>query len=369
MSQIAQANASHLRPDASRPLPAEVTTGSQSSGKTSKASRILALDFTKGALVLIMVLYHWANYFTSLTWNFYRYLHFLTPSFIFITGFMISRVYLNKYDAADPRLSKRLLVRGLKLLAVFIVLNAARTFLFSMLAGGYVVADQLTLRTLVAVYLTGNTMSATGKVVAFSILVPISYVLILSAALMRLYNSHRRIFYVVGILFLLSTMFLELTGLPIWNLESVTIGLLGIIAGFTPLDRVNNFVRHPYLLGLAYSLYIAAITIWNVPFPLLIVGVFLNLMAIYLVGDSSVKPSRIRSEFILLGKYSLFGYISQIAILQVLSASLRRFHLGLSGMAMSFVSAFVLTIVSVEFVDRVRAKAPTVDRIYKAVFA
>ncbi len=63
-----------------------------------KSRRIPALDFTKGALVLLMVLYHWINYFVGpeVTY-YYKYLRFLTPSFIFIAGFMISNVYLSKY--------------------------------------------------------------------------------------------------------------------------------------------------------------------------------------------------------------------------------------------------------------------------------
>src|SRR5580704_5753793 len=68
-----------------------------------KAQRIPALDFTKGALVLIMVLYHWLNYFVGPQADIYRYLRFLTPSFIFITGFLVSGVYLSKYSVADPR--------------------------------------------------------------------------------------------------------------------------------------------------------------------------------------------------------------------------------------------------------------------------
>src|SRR5215472_5576139 len=86
----------------------------------SKAQRIPSLDFTKGTLVLLMVLYHWLNYFTNLPWKYYDYLRFLTPSFIFITGFIISHVYLSKYAASDTRLSKRLFTRGLKLIAVFL---------------------------------------------------------------------------------------------------------------------------------------------------------------------------------------------------------------------------------------------------------
>ena len=54
-------------------------------------------------LVLFMVLYHWLNYFVTPFGDMYKYLRFLTPSFIFITGFLISNVYLERYDIADRR--------------------------------------------------------------------------------------------------------------------------------------------------------------------------------------------------------------------------------------------------------------------------
>src|SRR5690348_5413104 len=66
--------------------------------------RDTALDFTKGLLVLFMVLYHWANYFLGFNFGpegkYYDYLRFLTPGFIFITGFMISYVLLQRYGGA-----------------------------------------------------------------------------------------------------------------------------------------------------------------------------------------------------------------------------------------------------------------------------
>src|SRR5437879_11411849 len=93
------------------------------------SGRISALDFTKGMLVLLMVLYHWLNYFVASEGDFYRYLRFVTPSFIFITGFLISNVYLSKYQISDSRLPKRLTIRGLKILAVFVFLNLIISFL------------------------------------------------------------------------------------------------------------------------------------------------------------------------------------------------------------------------------------------------
>jgi peptidoglycan/LPS O-acetylase OafA/YrhL len=334
-----------------------------------KPQRIAALDFTKGALVLIMVLYHWINYFIGPQWDYYQYLRFLTPSFIFITGFMISNVYLSKYDAADPRLPKRLFTRGLKLLAIFIVLNAARTLIVPFLSTGVIVNNPLDLRNIFIVFVSGNLPAVGGKLVSFSILVPISYLLMFSGLLMLPYRNYRYTFHVVSALLLLFILILGLGGARSLNLEFFTIGVLGVLAGFVPIAAINDFVRHPYMLGIAYLCYTTAITVWNVPFPLLIVGVCLSLMVIYLVGVTGGESGIMGSEVILLGKYSLFGYISQMVILQILSAGFHHVNLGVVVLGISFVAAFALTILSVEIVDRARARKASMDRVYKAVFA
>jgi hypothetical protein len=334
-----------------------------------KPQRISSLDFTKGALVLIMVLYHWMDHFTDFTWTSYKYLHFLTPSFIFITGFMISNVYLSKYAAADARLPKRLFTRGLKLMAIFLVLNLARTFFVTVFGAGIPARYALDPRNIFTVFVTGNLPVVGTKLAAFSILVPISYLLMFSGALMLPYRRYRYTFHSVCIFLLLSILMLRLAGAQSYNLEFVTIGMLGVVTGFISITAINNFVRHPYVLALAYLCYTIAITIWNVPFLLLIVGVVLSLMVIYLTGESCSESGAIRSEVILLGKYSLFGYISQIAILQILGAGFRHINRGFAVLTVSFFAAFALTIVGVELVNRARARMAIADRLYKAVFA
>lgn len=334
-----------------------------------KGPRIPALDFTKGVLVLIMVLYHWVNCFIGNQWAYYRYLRFLTPSFIFITGFMISNVYLSKYAAADARLSKRLFTRGLKLMTIFLVLNLSRTFVIPLLSTGVLVGNPLELGNIFAVFVSGNLPVAGGKLVSFSILVPISYLLMFSGALMLPYRLYRYTFHLVCVLLLLSILILGVTGARSYNLEFITIGMLGVVTGSMPIEAINDFVRHPYALVFAYICYAIAITIWDVPFLLLTVGVFLSLAVIYLVGASASESGTTRSEVILLGKYSLFGYISQVAILQILGAGFRHANLGVAGLGMSFFAAFALTILSVEVVDRARARMASVDRLYKVAFA
>jgi len=336
----------------------------------SKAQRNPALDFAKGALVLFMVLYHWLEYFVSTTGDFYRYLRFVTPSFIFITGFLISNIYLSKYEISDPRLPNRLLRRGLKILAIFVALNVVISLLFSQSYAGRILFTSFTVSNLVAIYVTGNTViEGSGKAAAFYVLVPISYLLLLSAGLLILGRFFKYIFHTVFVLFLGAIIVFSLTGLKSANLELITIGLLGVLFGYVPIEKINQFVRHSYMIVGAYLCYLIAIKIWNVIYPLQIVGVCLSVMLIYLVGAKAGELGGVRKHVDLLGKYSLFGYIAQIAILQVLYRSLRHINLGIGGLILSFFLAFALTMISVEVVDRLRARSTVIDRLHKAVFA
>jgi peptidoglycan/LPS O-acetylase OafA/YrhL len=333
----------------------------------SKARRIPALDFTKGALVLIMVLYHWLNYFIGPQGSFYIYLRFLPPSFIFITGFLISYVYLSAYKLNDLRTPRRLVVRGLKLLAVFVVLNALINLLLPESRNGKSFLGTFLPSNLMAIYITGNFRGE--KLAAFTILVPISYLLILSALLMIGTRLYKYIFQVASVLFFLCIFVLGLKGIESRNLELLTVGLLGASAGYIPISRINNLLNYPYALILAYAGYLIAITAIEVPYPLQVAGVCLTVTIIYWIGVASGELNSISRTIIILGKYSLLGYIAQIALLQIMHRGLRKFELPPWDLAISFVIAVALTIIAVQLTDRARIKLPIVNALYTAVFA
>lgn len=333
------------------------------------SSRIEALDFTKGALVLFMVLYHWLNYFVLSQGGFYRYLRFLTPSFIFITGFLISNVYFSKYRVQDWRIPWRLMTRGLKILGLFVLLNVLISLLLKNSYDGTVGSHFFSRENLFAVFISGNTTVAGGKAAAFYVLVPISYLLLLAAGILILSGFYKYAFHAAAALSLCAIGSLGLIGVESTNLELVAIGLLGAIAGYIPLDRINRVVNHPFFVLVAYLLYVCAITIWDVVYPLQIVGVCLTLMLLYILGSIPKEPGRLQRHTILLGKYSLFGYIIQVAILQMLHRGLRPMADKEVLLPVSFVLAFALTMASVEAVHWGRSRSTTVNTLYKAVFA
>jgi peptidoglycan/LPS O-acetylase OafA/YrhL len=331
--------------------------------------RIPAFDFIKGTLVLFMVLYHWLNYFYSPEGEIYKYLRFLTPSFIFITGFLISHVHFSKYGIGNSQLPKRLFLRGLKLLGVFVLLNLLISLLFPDSSVRTILFERSWLANLEAIFLSGNVyVDRIGKTAAFTILVPISYLLMVSAFLLFGCKFFKYIFHVVCGLLLLCTLLLDLHGFHSANLELLAIGLLGVVFGYASAADIAKFASHPYAIAFAYCAYLGAITIWDVPFHLRVVGVCLTVMLIYIVGAKSGEPGWLRRHVLVLGKYSLLGYISQIAILQLLHRALGPIDDGAAVLVVSFVAGFALTMISVEVVDRTRPKSSALDWLYRAIF-
>jgi peptidoglycan/LPS O-acetylase OafA/YrhL len=330
---------------------------------TNKTDRLPALDFTKGTLVLFMVLYHWLNYFVSPEGAYYKYLRFLTPSFIFITGFLIAHVYLSKYGVADARVPKRLLTRGLKILGIFILLNLG----VGLLVPGASIFKNLSASVLTSTYITGNFGS--GRAAAFCVLVPISYLLMLSAGLLFACRFYKGAFQAATVFFVLGIVALGLNGLQSSNLELLTTGLLGACVGSLSIARINQALSHPIALILAYIGYAAAITVWNVSYPLQVIGVFLTIMLIYRLGMISGETGTWQQMVMLLGKYSLFAYIAQIAILQLMHRGLHLENQGTALLILSLVAGFGLTVITVELVGLARTRAVIINRVYTAVFS
>lgn len=349
---------------------AAVAVGDVALAETVAANRIPAFDFTKGVLVLFMVLYHWLNYFVGPIGEYYKYLRFLTPSFIFITGFLISHVHFAKYGVASSRLSKRLFLRGLKILTVFVALNVLICLLLPAAPMRRMLSENALADGLSAIFLSGNVLvDGIGKTAAFAILVPIGYLLIASSFIILSCRFFKYTFHLVCGVLLAGIVLAAFYGVESTNLELIAIGLIGVVCGYARSSQIEKLIGHPYAVALAYCAYLFAITAWGLPFALRIAGVFLTTVVIYMVGTRAGEGRFGNRRTTLLGKYSLFAYICQIAILQVLRRILDTADLGYGLLAVSFVAGFALTTISVEVVDWLRPRSVTFDKLYRAAFA
>jgi peptidoglycan/LPS O-acetylase OafA/YrhL len=330
--------------------------------------RDAAIDFTKGTLVLFMVLYHWLNYFLGPQGQYYNYLRFLTPSFIFISGFMISRIHLSRSENSSWYLAKRLTVRGFKLLALVFLLNALVSF-----APARFEAQQAVLATSLrnicwALIVANPTASEGQKSVAFSMLVPIAYLLILSACLVILTKQKRYAFRYTLFVLIVAVMLSYAYGMVSSYLDLLLIGFLGVVIGFAKREQMEFVLGHPYVLIVLYCCYLPVITIWNVTLPLQVASVILTTALLYIAGSRSA-PGAVWRRTVLLGKYSLLGYISQIAILQGLRRISWLSQHGVGVLVASLLLGMLLTVMMVHAADFARRKSTLADGLYRLVFA
>jgi peptidoglycan/LPS O-acetylase OafA/YrhL len=325
-----------------------------------KPRRIAALDFTKGALVLIMVLYHWLNYFVRGHDQIYKYLRFLPTSFTFITGFLISQVYLSKYEKSGVQIPKRLIVRGVKLMTIAVFLNLVPSLIH--LNALQMRVGEWSLNDFTWAYLTGT------RPVAFSVLVPIGYLLILCAGLFFLSKYYRNIYHVVSAALVVCAVACELRNINAGYLQILSIGMLGFSAGCISIDRINKLMERSGAIFVVYCLYLAAITFFVDSFVLQVLGVSISLLVLYWMGMRDAELLGSRRVTILLGRYSLFAYIAQILILQILRWGFHASGIRMKASFAAFVLCIACTILSVEALDRARNRVITMNKIYTAVF-
>ena len=338
--------------------------------KQTDSTRDTAIDFTKGALVLFMVLYHWLNYFVGTQGQYYDYLKFLTPSFIFITGFMISQIQLRRYQSSGRSLSKRLFVRGAKLLGLFLVLNALAYAALSRVQVPFSLWGKSLLGFSWAAFVVGTSRAADGeKSVIFNILVPIAYLLIVSAGVVGFTRRVKSAFYCTLGVLIAAIILIRFWDLDNLYLDLLMVGVLGVVSGFARSQQIAFVVGRPYLLTVLYCLFLAVITMWGVPLPLQIASVILTTALLYTAGSQSARPGAARRRTILLGKYSLLAYIAQIAILQGLRRIPFLSQHGIGAALGALLLCVLLTVMIGEAVDFARPKSKIANDLYRLVFA
>lgn len=324
--------------------------------------RNLAIDFTKGLLVVGMVLYHSIDYFThgSLL---IKYIRFITGAFVFISGFLISNVYLKKYDLNESKIYLRLFSRGIKLILTFTGLNLAANLFFAKNYDGRELNVRMLMDNIYYIYIPGD-----YKLAAFEILLPIAYLMFISGALiMALRKRFKFISLLFAALFVYCSVEIFNTDAA-YNFIYITIGMFGITLGFIPDYWQKRLFDHKYLVICSYIAYLIFISLYKLYYPVYVGSVLLNLIVIYMLGARLASQRMTAGKLIFLGRYSLLSYIVQIAVLQMLVRVFAKIPLNEGKVLVGFVLTTVLMVVSIHAVDYFKEKSQQIDRLYKMIF-
>ncbi|MBC7925220.1 MAG: DUF1624 domain-containing protein [Bryobacteraceae bacterium] len=322
-----------------------------------KSARDEALDWVKGALVVLMVFYHSMNYspYTAVA---FVYMAFLPPSFIFVAGFLLTNSYLARYDLKDWRLHQRLVVRGAKLILLFTALNQALYFI----AFGPASVGRFAENTQ-AIYL-----AADGRVASFSILASIGYLLLLAPLVLVMGRLNRWVLPALALALLTLCSFMEWKGSVSYHLGMISAGIMGTAFGLLPLERVAGFARKWLIVAPLYCLYRVCSYFIGNPYAIQLTGVVTGLLVLYCLALKLPPKTHIDKQVVLLGRYSLFGYIMQLGILQVIVRIVGPFETPLAVLVLTMVTLAATWAVTL-LLHWLRAKARVVDLTYKAAFA
>jgi uncharacterized membrane protein YidH (DUF202 family) len=334
---------------------------------TADSPRVLAFDAVKGVLVMLMIGYHALSIASTGGEEVFRFIRFISGSFIFITGFIVSAFMLPRFLQGQAALSRRLYLRGIKIIALFTALNVAiaATGLGNLGKRHLGVADYIF--NAATIYLSGD-----SRTTSFAILLPIGYLLVLAPAVLAVFA--RASVAAPLALLALSLTLAAIPGVPDHSLviEFMLLGLTGMALGAPTLSTRLLVFSPPGPWAIALCL---AVALW-------LAGTFGGQAVLYTIGIAAIVKllldgARLLSQAsvvvrvtVLLGQYSLFAYIAQIASIQLLfrASSAHRWPVGPETLMLG-IGAAAMTIGLCVALHKWRLSSRVVDASYRAVFS
>ena len=217
-----------------------------------KGNRDLALDFTRGMLLLTMFLLHCVDEFAPLSF-FAKSMRFVSGSFIFVVGFIISNIYIKKYNIYESKIYRRLFSRGLNLLLIFTVLNIAMTFVLSHSYDGRELNISTLINNIVPIYVVGI-----KEIISFDILLPIAYVLLAMSLLLFVSRGRFRLVAIITAIVLFVYCSIVYFNKSIYyNFGALTIGFFGVAFGFMRIESIRNkLMKYIYVVIILYLMQV-----------------------------------------------------------------------------------------------------------------
>lgn len=332
--------------------------------------RRIEIDFTKGFLVIGMVIYHTMNYFMDGRHILYRYVVYVQEAFIFYSGFLCGTIYFSKYILDKNYVIRRLITRAFKLLLLFLFLNIFIHSFFKTNFNGQefglgLLFDNL-LNNLYDIFILGL-----SNLTSFEIILPIAYLLVICAIS---YSSaqYKYLILIMIVLFFVVSSHYDVF-LP-YNAKCILIGMGGFYTGLISRDIENVTNNQIYKICVISILFIYLLYIAPNPIKLNIIYyyIIINIVIanLHLIGKQLSNSNYLIFIITKFGRYSLLLYLSQIFYLQIVhritgfkSYSLHYNHF------IIIVIITLLLIITYSFIEKIREKSQIFDKFYRIVFA
>lgn len=333
-------------------------------GIAKEQARDKTFDVMRGMCVLAMTVHHCINYFPGYSLFYWR---FVSGVFPFLAGYLVTSVLVGMATAVPDRnhLGWRLLLRGLKLIALCVVLNATLVFLLPVGHKGKLMS--------VFGLLENVALFGDYKSVSFSLLVPIGYTIALGGALLLLRMMRPTVILILGLaLFGYCTLAEEFIGRKEYYLIFLSIGVFGMAAGYASDWISRTVLSTPWYTVAPWLVMQVVITALGRSeiYPIYCANTMASLLLIGFVAQSGINRRVDFRWLILLGQYSLLLYLAQIATVVALQVTFRELApgAGLTGFWFAILFVGFAQLLIAAGTDRLRKWNPFSDRVYGWVF-
>jgi hypothetical protein len=304
------------------------------------ALRDMPLDAVKGILVVLMVVYHAMNIFSTAGAEDYTHIRFVSGSFIFVSGYVVACFYYARFKADWWDTSKRLVLRGVKLLALFTLLNV----LINLTGVGNPDKAQHGIRHYISVAYEVYISGVPGYA-SFQILLPIAYLLIASPLVLMSGRLSKWLLVASAA----ATLVPLVVDIESFNFEFLVIGMIGLSGGMLvgaiekPFAMRGTWEIVGSLLVLVYLMKYLSVSLATCT-----LGTILIVKLLYDLSRVLSPGNYVARTLILLGQYSLVAYIAQIIFMQLLSKGLSRprWDLGYEVVLVGITTVIALLLVS-----------------------
>lgn len=331
------------------------------------AKRDTALDIVKGLCVLIMVIHHAINYFPTEAVAL-KYFRFVSGAFLFMAGFVATHIYSAKYDFSKEKIQvgKRLVVRGVKLIIIFLIANTA---ILLTIGGRLGVASMPSPK-----YLNTWLITGTYETQSFALLVPIAYTLIVVGVLIFFFEGRRSVIISMAALLVLCCLWVYSDQTAGYYFRYFSIGFLGAAFGLVPGIQLQKVLGHLGTISGIYLLLSAVLAFaLKTSFLLYSLSVVITLAFLYALAMKMDEGEFVIRKIILVGKYTLISYLFQIVLLRMLKfaalgSDLRFGNLGRYDMLSAAIVTILLMWAFVEALNRLLQSSKQARRAYPMLF-
>jgi hypothetical protein len=286
----------------------------------------------------------------------------VSGSFLFISGYVISVYYEQKFHLNKNSTTRRLVIRGIKLLLIFTLLNLVIQF-----SG---IGNPNKIQTGIKMFLlNGYDIYGIGKPgkASFQILLPIAYIIILSPLLLLL-SKFRNIMMFFGLTVAFCISFFEIDSI---NLGLGSLGIIGLYGGVLINRWQATFTLKSRTLIFIFLLFCFVLMKYMdrnlVSYAL---GVALVIKLFYDLGATLDLKSQFNYYPIILGQYSLICYISQIIFLQVffIFNIRQKWELGYESIIVMIITILFLVALC-QLLSFLRYRYKIINNVYRFIFS